>query len=65
VYVKVERVKDKESDTDRNGEDHGGADAVEHDEAIEVWLVSWSEMPDGCVVLSGRRDGWGEWGGVR
>jgi peroxin-1 len=65
VYVKVERVKDEESGTDRNGEDHGGADAVEDGDATEVWLVSWSEMPDSCVVLSGRRAEWDEWGGVR
>lgn len=66
VYVKVERVKDeKDSDVERNGESQEGADAAELVEGIEAWLVSWSEMPDSCVVLSGQRDEWSEWGGVR
>lgn len=70
VHVKAvlrNQVEEEQADSgEANGAINGKDEGEKKDEGVECVLVPWEEMPDGCVVMTGKVEkGWEEWGEIR
>jgi peroxin-1 len=62
-HVKEETAENPPQD---EGSAEDGPDVKGEDTDVESWLVPWEEMPDGCVVLTGKiQKGWEGWSTIR
>jgi len=66
VNVCLRKDVDKAEPPDAPEDDNGEKPEKEADEGLECELVRWDEIPDGCVVMTGKIEkGWETWGEVR